>query len=63
MSAQRKHSEVNERVMQAHERKELKEEQQRLINLQNRSKSHASKRRKTTFSDVYAADHSFQFAA
>lgn len=62
MSAARKHSEVNERVMQAHERKELKEENQRLIKLQTRSKFKAVKRHVVRDNDMLSADM-FPFTA
>jgi hypothetical protein len=62
MSAARKHNEVNERVMQAHERKELKEENARLLKLQRPAKFKAIKRRTTRESDMLSADM-FPFTA
>jgi hypothetical protein len=51
MSAPRKHDQSNRRIHDAHERKELKEEQKRLIaiensRLQNRSKPRSKQHRR-----------------
>jgi hypothetical protein len=46
MSDARKHDQSNRRIHDAHERKELKEEQQRLINLQSRSKPRSKQHRR-----------------
>jgi hypothetical protein len=49
MAATRKHIDSNQRINDAHERKELKEENQRLINLQNRNKRHVKTNRRLNF--------------
>lgn len=62
MSNARKHTEVNERVIQAQERKQLKEENNKLIKLQNPSKFKSLKRRFINDNDMLSADM-FPFTA
>lgn len=46
MASSRKHTDFNQRVNEAHERKELKEENQRLINMRNKSKPRSKQHRR-----------------